>query len=109
MLAHTDLSLSEIALALWFSDQSHMTRQFRQIVGITPGQFRWSAALAIRVGKAADPSRRRLETTWTVADEQAPIKAVSLSTAAAYSTNSAPGPTQIRSGSTSKLSPKCYA
>jgi AraC-like DNA-binding protein len=42
MLAHTDLSLSEIALAVGFSDQSHMTRQFRQIVGITPGQFRWS-------------------------------------------------------------------
>jgi transcriptional regulator of acetoin/glycerol metabolism len=42
MLAHTDLSLSEIALAVGFSDQSHMTRQFRQIVGITPGQFRWT-------------------------------------------------------------------
>jgi transcriptional regulator GlxA family with amidase domain len=42
MLAHTDLSLSEIAFAVGFSDQSHMARQFRQLIGITPRQFRWS-------------------------------------------------------------------
>lgn len=42
MLAHTDLSLSEIAFAVGFSDQSHMARHFRHIVGTTPGQFRWS-------------------------------------------------------------------
>jgi AraC family transcriptional regulator len=41
-LADTDLSLSAIAFATGFSDQSHLTRHFRQIVGITPGQFRWS-------------------------------------------------------------------
>jgi AraC-like DNA-binding protein len=42
LLADTDLSLSAIAFATGFSDQSHLTRHFRQIVGITPGQFRWS-------------------------------------------------------------------
>jgi transcriptional regulator of acetoin/glycerol metabolism/AraC-like DNA-binding protein len=42
MLAQTDLSLSEIAFAVGFSDQSHMARQFRQFIGITPRQFRWS-------------------------------------------------------------------
>jgi len=42
MLAHTDLSLSEIACAVGFSDQSHLARHFRQIFGTTPGQFRWS-------------------------------------------------------------------
>jgi AraC-like DNA-binding protein len=42
MLARTDLSLSEIALAAGFADQSHLARHFRRMVGSTPGEFRWS-------------------------------------------------------------------
>src|SRR5580704_11982744 len=42
MLADTDLSLSEIAYAVGFSDQSHLARHFRYMVGTTPGEFRWS-------------------------------------------------------------------
>jgi AraC-like DNA-binding protein len=42
MLAHTDLPLSEIAYAVGFSDQSHLARHFRRMLGVTPGQFRWS-------------------------------------------------------------------
>jgi AraC-like DNA-binding protein len=42
MLARTEMSLSEIALATGFSDQSHFARHFRQTLGTTPGQFRWS-------------------------------------------------------------------
>jgi AraC-like DNA-binding protein len=42
MLARTQLSLSEIALAAGFSDQSHLTRHFRQLLGTSPGQFRKS-------------------------------------------------------------------
>ncbi|HEX6441193.1 MAG TPA: helix-turn-helix domain-containing protein [Stellaceae bacterium] len=40
LLGRTDLSLSEIAFATGFSDQSHLTRHFRQLIGMTPGQFR---------------------------------------------------------------------
>jgi AraC family transcriptional regulator len=35
-----DLSLKEIAAAVGFSDQAHMTRMFRAKLGLTPGQFR---------------------------------------------------------------------
>jgi AraC-like DNA-binding protein len=42
LLAETNLSLSEIAFAVGFADQSHLTRHFRQIVRMTPGQFRRS-------------------------------------------------------------------
>ena len=42
MLARTQSPLSEIALATGFSDQSHLTRHFRQFFGTTPGEFRWS-------------------------------------------------------------------
>jgi AraC-like DNA-binding protein len=42
MLARTDLSLSEIAFATGFADQSHFARHFRQRLGVSPGQFRWS-------------------------------------------------------------------
>jgi AraC-like DNA-binding protein len=42
LLAETDLSLSEIAFATGFSDQSHLTRHFRQMIGVAPGQFRRS-------------------------------------------------------------------
>jgi transcriptional regulator of acetoin/glycerol metabolism len=42
MLAQTDLSLSEVAYAAGFSDQSHLARHFRHILGTTPREFRWS-------------------------------------------------------------------
>jgi transcriptional regulator GlxA family with amidase domain len=42
LLATTDLPLSEIARASGFSDQSHCTRRFREQVGITPSNYRWS-------------------------------------------------------------------
>ncbi len=42
MLAQTDLSLSAIAYATGFSDQSHLARHFRLMVGTTPREFRWS-------------------------------------------------------------------
>jgi AraC family transcriptional regulator len=40
LLTETDLPLSEIAFTLGFADQSHLARRFRQMVGMSPGQFR---------------------------------------------------------------------
>ena len=42
MLAQTDLPLSDIAYAAGFSDQSHLARHFRHLLGTTPREFRWS-------------------------------------------------------------------
>lgn len=40
LLADRTLSLAEIALACGFADQSHFTRTFGQLMGITPGAWR---------------------------------------------------------------------
>jgi len=39
-IASTDQRLSDIALAVGFSDQSHLARQFSRLVGSTPSAFR---------------------------------------------------------------------
>jgi AraC-like DNA-binding protein len=40
LLIHTDESVGGIALETGYHDQSHFTRHFRRLTGITPGQFR---------------------------------------------------------------------
>jgi AraC-like DNA-binding protein len=40
LLVRGGLSLSQIAAAVGFADQSHFTRRFRDLEGISPGQFR---------------------------------------------------------------------
>jgi AraC family transcriptional regulator len=42
LLAATELSVCEIALMVGFSDQSHCARRFREQVGVSPGDYRWS-------------------------------------------------------------------
>ena len=42
LLTGTDLPLSEIAFACGFSDQSHFSRRFRDLVGVPPSTFKWS-------------------------------------------------------------------
>ena len=42
LLSGTEMSLSEIALAAGFADQSHCARRFRQHVGMSPRDYRWS-------------------------------------------------------------------
>jgi AraC family transcriptional regulator len=41
-LANTEMSITEIALATGFSDQSHLTRALKQQTGVTPAAFRAS-------------------------------------------------------------------
>ena len=40
LLASTEMSLAEIADAVGFSNQSHCIHYFREIVGVTPGDYR---------------------------------------------------------------------
>lgn len=40
MLAITDMSASQVAMAFGFSSQSHFVRVFRQFAGVTPKQFK---------------------------------------------------------------------
>jgi AraC family transcriptional regulator len=40
LMAGTDVSLSEIALAAGFSDQAHFSNKFRRTIGKTPGEWR---------------------------------------------------------------------
>ena len=41
-----DLALAEIAARVGFSDQSHLTRHFKRVVGVTPRHFRRSAGIS---------------------------------------------------------------
>jgi AraC family transcriptional regulator len=44
--AGTDLSLAEVAACAGFANQSHFSRHFKRLVGVTPGQFRTPASIA---------------------------------------------------------------
>jgi AraC family transcriptional regulator len=39
LLLHHPLDIADIALAVGFSNQSHFTRRFKQVVGMTPKRF----------------------------------------------------------------------
>jgi AraC family transcriptional regulator len=41
LLVETELPLAQIAISAGFADQSHCTRCFHQLVGITPSRYRW--------------------------------------------------------------------
>ena len=40
LMAHTEASLTEIALTVGFADQSHYSRAFRRLTGVTPAHWR---------------------------------------------------------------------
>jgi AraC-like DNA-binding protein len=43
LLIETELPLAQIAVESGFSDQSHFSRRFRRVFGITPRSFRWAS------------------------------------------------------------------
>jgi AraC-like DNA-binding protein len=40
LLRRTELTVTEIAFQVGFSDSNYFTRQFRKLIGVTPGQYR---------------------------------------------------------------------
>lgn len=40
LMADTDAALTEVALAAGFADQSHFSRSFRRVTGVTPADWR---------------------------------------------------------------------
>ncbi|MBV8884835.1 MAG: AraC family transcriptional regulator [Chroococcidiopsidaceae cyanobacterium CP_BM_RX_35] len=40
LLSKTDVAITDIALQVSFSSQSHLTRQFKRLTGMTPKQVR---------------------------------------------------------------------
>jgi len=58
MMTSTLDPLSDIALACGFADQSHLTRQFRRVVGISPGVWRRTVASPKRMAVSERGVRR---------------------------------------------------
>ena len=44
LLSHSNLSVGEISVNLGFSNQSHLTRVFRDVVGVPPLEYRLACA-----------------------------------------------------------------
>ncbi len=45
-LLRAGLAPADVAAEVGFTDQSHLTRRFKRILGITPGRYRRAAATA---------------------------------------------------------------
>jgi AraC-like DNA-binding protein len=67
-IATRNTGLSQIALDLGFSDQPHLTREFRRHAGVSPGAFKhaWLGhhARAVRFVQDAGPSPRLRTAVW---------------------------------------------
>ncbi|WP_176559573.1 helix-turn-helix domain-containing protein [Rubellimicrobium roseum] len=57
-LRRTPLSLSEVATATGFSDQSHLTRAFRDVTGTTPAAWRRNAFAGRIIAAGSDQGRQ---------------------------------------------------
>jgi AraC-like DNA-binding protein len=57
-----EISIAEVSLATGFADQSHFTRAFRRVTGMTPAEFR--AQLTAQRYRSKLPLTRRSGTTF---------------------------------------------
>ena len=51
LMADTEAALTEVALAAGFADQSHFSRSFRRLTGVTPADWRRAHKRAIHSGR----------------------------------------------------------
>jgi AraC family transcriptional regulator len=58
IISETREPLAEVALLCGFSDQSHLNRRFREIVGITPARWRRGNTLIAKSGPRIDRRRK---------------------------------------------------
>ncbi len=53
-LLRTGLAPAEVAAEVGFSDQSHLTRHFKRILGFTPGSYRHASLAPAGIDSASD-------------------------------------------------------
>jgi len=54
----TGVSIADVALMTGFTDQSHFTKHFKKMTGVTPGQYR-KTAITYKTGSTSFPHTRR--------------------------------------------------
>lgn len=53
LMAQSEASLTDVALAVGFADQSHFSRSFRRLTGVTPAHWRREKRTTVQAARRA--------------------------------------------------------